>query len=73
VSGREVDRWFASSKTCSACGVVYADLVLGGAAWTCAACGAEHDRDEPPGQRIEDKVRFAQEILRLYGGLQCPI
>ena len=39
------DRWYPSSKTCSACGVVYADLALGERRWTCDACGAEHDRD----------------------------
>lgn len=48
LAGSEVvvaDRWFPSSKTCSACGVVYADLVLGERRWTCDSCGAIHDRD----------------------------
>jgi putative transposase len=40
------DRFYPSSKTCSACGVVYADLMLGERRWMCDACGAEHDRDE---------------------------
>jgi putative transposase len=40
-----VDRWFPSSKTCSCCGVVADAMPLGVRDWTCAACGAEHDRD----------------------------
>ncbi|HVA89993.1 MAG TPA: RNA-guided endonuclease TnpB family protein, partial [Chloroflexota bacterium] len=40
-----VDRFFPSSKTCSACGAKFADLPLAVRAWTCPACGAAHDRD----------------------------
>ncbi len=40
-----VDRWFPSSKTCSACGFLLAELSLGTRAWACPACGARHDRD----------------------------
>jgi putative transposase len=40
-----VDRWFPSSKTCSCCGVVADAMPLSVRDWTCAACGAEHDRD----------------------------
>lgn len=47
------DRWFPSSKTCSACGVVYADLTLGERHWTCDGCGAEHDRDENAAKNLE--------------------
>ncbi|HEU5418049.1 MAG TPA: RNA-guided endonuclease TnpB family protein, partial [Streptosporangiaceae bacterium] len=39
------DRWFPSSKTCSACGFVLAELDLGTRQWTCPACGTRHDRD----------------------------
>jgi putative transposase len=38
------DRWYPSSKTCSACGAVNAGLTLGDRSWVCT-CGAEHDRD----------------------------
>ena len=38
-------RWFPSSKTCSACGFLLAELSLGTRAWACPACGARHDRD----------------------------
>jgi putative transposase len=46
--GRElimIDRWYPSSKTCSACRHLLAHLSLGTRHWTCPACGARHDRD----------------------------
>lgn len=46
--GRElvmIDRWFPSSKTCSACGHVAARLPLGVREWNCNRCGNRHDRD----------------------------
>jgi len=39
------DRFFASSKTCSACGHKLDDLPLSVRQWTCPVCGAVHDRD----------------------------
>ncbi len=41
----EVDRWFASSKTCHKCGYVYKGLSLNEREWTCPVCGTKHDRD----------------------------
>ena len=41
----EVDRWFASSKTCHKCGYAYKGLTLGEREWTCPICGEHHDRD----------------------------
>ena len=41
----KVDRWFASSKTCSSCGSKYMELKLSERSWTCGACGATHNRD----------------------------
>lgn len=41
----KVDRFFASSKTCSKCGWVKESLKLTDRYWTCAVCGASHDRD----------------------------
>ena len=40
-----IDRWYPSSKTCSACGHRLAELSLGTRHWTCPSCGARHDRD----------------------------
>ncbi|MEU7986288.1 RNA-guided endonuclease TnpB family protein [Streptosporangium canum] len=45
--GREllvVDRWFPSSKLCSACGTIQRSMPLNVRDWVCA-CGAAHDRD----------------------------
>lgn len=45
--GREViavDRWFPSSKLCSACGILRDKLPLNVRTWTCD-CGTTHDRD----------------------------
>jgi IS605 OrfB family transposase len=39
------DRWFASSKTCSACGAVKAKLALSERTYVCMSCGAVADRD----------------------------
>jgi putative transposase len=47
-AGRElivVDRWYPSSKTCSACGHLLAELSLSTWHWTCPSCGSRHDRD----------------------------
>ena len=46
--GRHVivaDRWYPSSKTCSACGHLLATLNLDTRHWTCPCCGTRHDRD----------------------------
>jgi putative transposase len=40
-----IDRWYPSSKTCSACGHLLAELSLSARAWPCPSCGARHDRD----------------------------
>ena len=40
-----IDRWYPSSKTCSACGFLLAELSLSTRHWTCPSCGARHDRD----------------------------
>lgn len=39
-----LDRWFPSSKRCSACGVIAATMPLHVREWGCG-CGARHDRD----------------------------
>jgi putative transposase len=40
-----IDRWYPSSKTCSACGHLLAELSLSTRHWTCPSCRARHDRD----------------------------
>lgn len=39
------DRWYPSSKTCSACGHKLEALPLSVRHWTCPQCNAVHDRD----------------------------
>jgi putative transposase len=54
--GREVsviDRWFPSTRACSACGVIGDKLSLSVRSWECAGCGARHDRDENAALNIE--------------------
>src|SRR5439155_17418883 len=40
-----IDRWYPSSKTCSACGDLLAEVKLSTRAWTCPDCRTVHDRD----------------------------
>jgi len=41
----KIDRFYPSSKTCSACGHVLESLTLDVREWDCPACGVCHDRD----------------------------
>lgn len=47
------DRWFPSSKTCSACGSIRDELPLHIRHWTCDDCGEEHDRDLNAAKNLE--------------------
>lgn len=40
----QIDRFYPSSKLCSACGLINSDLALKGREWKCD-CGVVHDRD----------------------------
>ena len=40
-----IDKWYPSSKTCSACGAVNETLNLRDRTWQCCSCGAIHNRD----------------------------
>ncbi len=45
VSLHKINRWFASSKTCSECGYQIDKLDLSIREWVCPDCGEVHDRD----------------------------
>ncbi len=40
-----IDRWYASSKTCSGCGHYAGPIPLNVREWQCVNCGTRHDRD----------------------------
>lgn len=42
---RLANRFYPSSKLCSACGFKYQDLKLNERSWTCSNCGSDHNRD----------------------------
>jgi putative transposase len=54
-----VDRWYPSSKTCSACGHLLASLSLGTRHWACPSCGVLHQRDENAAKNIERAAGLA--------------
>jgi putative transposase len=47
-----IDKWYPSSKRCSACGHVLDSLTLNIRQWICPECGAVHDRDVNAAQNI---------------------
>ena len=51
----KIDRWYASSKTCSCCGNRAEDMDLSVREWKCKTCGVEHDRDINAAKNILNK------------------
>ena len=45
IAFQKVDRWYPSTKTCSACGTVRPNMGLGERTFLCYACGVMLDRD----------------------------
>jgi putative transposase len=59
-----IDRWFPSSKMCSACGHVLAELGLKIRTWQCPSCGTRHDRDNNAASSQEHAVHaFVEHVL----------
>jgi len=76
----KVDRFYPSSKTCSACGLRRDELRLDVRHWRCPKCGAEHDRDHNAACNIErEGLRQLQHPedtgeVRAFGGEgACPV
>ncbi|MFE3719073.1 RNA-guided endonuclease InsQ/TnpB family protein [Streptomyces cyaneofuscatus] len=55
-----VDRFFPSTRRCSACGVTGPKLDLAVRGWSCGGCGAVHDRD------VNAARNLREEGMRLY-------
>ena len=60
----QVDRWFASSKTCHSCGVKANAMSLNIRSWKCENCGAKHDRD------INAAKNILEEGIRILNGTE---
>jgi putative transposase len=62
-----IGRFEPSSKTCSVCGYINKKLALKDREWTCAKCGAHHDRDTNAANNIKmfalNKL-YAERILK---------
>ena len=67
----KVSRWLPSSKTCSMCGVVQAEMPLKVRAWTCG-CGAIHDRDHNAAKNILAAGR-AERLNACGAGVSPPL
>ena len=48
----KIDRWYPSSKRCSACGHTLTTLALHQRRWRCPVCQTMHDRDENAAKNI---------------------
>jgi transposase, IS605 OrfB family, central region len=60
----KIDRWYPSSKTCSACGYIAQKLPLSVRDWTCPECGTAHDRDANAAANI---LAVGTRFLRMEG------
>ncbi|MFE9323377.1 RNA-guided endonuclease InsQ/TnpB family protein [Nocardia sp. NPDC052278] len=70
--GREVivvDRWFPSSKVCSACGSLHDTMGLDVREWVCRCCGAIHDRDVNAARNI---LAAGLAVSACGGGVRPP-
>ena len=66
------DRWFPSSKTCSACGTVKAKLTLAERTYTCESCGHSGDRDVNAARNLLNLAVSGTERLNACGDHVSP-
>ena len=70
----KIDRYFPSSKLCSACGHKLQELKLSVRSWRCPECGALHDRDENAAINIETEgLRILREPESAAGVTPVPV
>ena len=63
----EANRFFPSSKTCSACGAVDSDLSLSDRTYHCSACGHTQDRDLNAAINLKDLAVGHTESINACG------
>ena len=67
------DRWFPSSKTCSACGTVKTKLSLAERTYICEACGYTEDRDVNAARNLLKLAASGAESQNACGGYVRPV
>lgn len=60
------DRWYPSSKRCSQCGAMKADLKLSDRIYKCQSCGAEMDRDWNASKNLE-AYTVSSSVINAFG------
>jgi len=65
----KIDRWFPSSKMCSACGHINSAVVLGVEEWKCQKCGMHHDRDD----NAAANIKAVGQTVSAHGGTVRPV
>jgi putative transposase len=66
------DRWYPSSKTCSACGWRKPSLTLAERTFSCEGCGLVMDRDENAARNLLGLAASGAESLNSCGGTVRP-
>ena len=62
----QIDRFYASSKICSACGNKNIMLTLNDREWVCSHCHTKHDRDENASINIrQEGIKLLEEKLKI--------
>jgi len=62
------DRFFASSKTCSACDAVKSELLLSEREYVCESCGIIIDRDLNAAKNLQKLAGSSSESINVRGG-----
>ncbi|WP_281072368.1 transposase, partial [Succinivibrio dextrinosolvens] len=60
---QEVDRFYASSKTCSKCGALKKDLTLRDRVYECPECGLTIDRDLNAAINLRQQIKNVGEAI----------
>lgn len=66
----KIDRWFASSKTCSCCGWKDKQLTLSDRTFVCQSCNLELDRDLNASRNILEEALRVSNAIRTPSGCQ---